>query len=152
MKQPKKILIFLVSALFSFASCTKENRDNCDVAPYSFNVDLDYKLAKGADQDNTVRQNVDQISVYLYDASGTYIKTVSAHEANLATVGKYVRINVPVDAPGEYRFVVIGDTSLEEQYGVTDGSQSSATTGPHINNLRVTVNDNGTGLLQKKFV
>ncbi len=144
-----KNIFFLIASAFALTvtSCVSENLENCDnIRPYSFNLDLEYK--RYLDADNIIENEVGVVSVVLYDSTGRYIKTVTENvRENLPYVGDMLRVNVQVNEPGKYRFVVLGDTDSPE-YKIVEEAATRASV--DIDYFSVTAQDY-EGVLNYEF-
>ncbi len=153
MKLHKYILLHTVLFFSLITGCIKEDMAYCDTdTQYSFNIDMVYKRYNkqdgSFDADNIIKERIGDISVLLYDSIGNYIKTVREVTGNLSYVEKKLRINVPVDAPGRYRYIVLGDT-FGDDFVVNTGSLTKS--GSDLDNFSVEA-ATYAGKLSREFV
>ncbi len=119
MKKFRNIFLSLVvsSTLAFNTSCVSETGPECE---YGFMIDLTYHTI------NTPQTMQDQgaqvVRVFLYNINGQYVKTHSVSIDELAKTN--YRINVPIEQPGAYRFVVLGDAQTA-YYNITSGTIES---------------------------
>ncbi len=138
MKFPKHIFIVATLILSMLQSCTKEDTSEC---LYSFDVQLSFMESK-VDQENIIDKNVEKVSVYLYNQAGQFVKRADANLLDLYRSDNTYTMNVEVDAPGTYSFVVLGDSRTPD-YTIT--SQTD------INSFDVTVDVPSSGVLETKL-
>ncbi len=119
MKKFRNIFLSLAisSTLALNTSCVSETGPACD---YGFMIDLTYHTIEAPQtmQD----QGAQVVRVFLYNINGHFVKTHSVSIDELAK--NNYRINVPIEQPGAYRFVVLGDAQTA-YYNITSGTISS---------------------------
>lgn len=105
----KKIIHSGISTLLLvllFSGCTKEDLSACFPG-----IKLSFTYIKNTESENNMHGSVDNISVYLFDSNGKYVRVFRESVANLATTN--YEMFIPVDIAGDYEIVTLGDVSSE---------------------------------------
>ena len=111
-----KYLLLLITTIIA-TGCIKENRSNCN---YDISLLLSYVVE--VEGDNLFDQNLDSITVHMFNEDDKYIFTKKENASTIINNG-YI-MTIPMEEPGTYKAVVIGDT---DQKDYTVGSVATPT-------------------------
>ena len=135
-----KYLLLLTTILAT--GCIKENRSNC-------NYDISFSLSYVVDVEgnNLFDKSLDSITIHMFNEDDKYIYTKVENTSTIINNG-YI-MTIPIEEPGTYKVVVIGDTD-EGDYTIGSHTKSAAATKTLISNetdladFRISVkHDNG---------
>lgn len=97
-----KISLLLFSALFLFTTCIKDNLDeDCRIR---IHFDYSYNMSS----DNRFGEQVDQVTLYVFDENGTFMQEVTERGSHIST--NDFTMEVPL-FNGKYQFVVFAQNN-----------------------------------------
>ena len=94
------ILVLLTFGLL--VGCTKEDVSNC---PSGMVLSISYDAPSG---DKLLSESIDNISVYIFDSQGKYVKTVTKPTKEIESAGS--KMSVYVADSGFYKLITLGDS------------------------------------------
>ena len=110
-----KYIILILTVLMT--GCIKENRSKCE---YNISLLLSYVDVDG---NNLFDKSLDSISVHMFNEGGKFIFT-QVENINTILNNGYI-MTIPIEEPGTYKVVVIGDT---DEYDYTIGLKAKSNT------------------------